>query len=206
MSEYTYETQSVEEIENFPFNSFEEFRSTYFEGIAHPGVDRSIALSWAQSGLYSSKSLRIVTTFLTFIPYFAVIGFIIYTILTKDWLYLFALPIFVIAYLIFHPGSTAVFGFLRTLFIGLTFTICIWSILKIHYGLLVLTVALIIMYYAEKSVYRNAVNHLIKAIFEHEDLLCSLWQGGALNIKFNNGNSYWVSWKYENGEHVNYKE
>ena len=193
MSEYTQDKQCVEEIDNFPFPSFKEFRTAYLEGIAYPEVDRDIAFRWAQGGLYSTKSLRIIATFLSLLPHFVVIGFIIYTIIyaivAKNWLYLLALPIFLIALFLFHPGSAAIFGFIRTLFIGLIFAGFIWSLPKIHYGLLAFILALIIMCYAEKTIYKKAVNHLIKAVVEHEDLFCFLWQRGTLNIKFYNGNS-----------------
>ena len=44
----------VEELKHFPFKSFDELKKRVTEGVANIGVDRSVALQWAQNGIYSS--------------------------------------------------------------------------------------------------------------------------------------------------------
>lgn len=205
MSKEPIKVKKVEELKNFPFKSFQEFKKTHLEGVAHPGVDRSVALQWAQNGIYAGTFLKLRTMFLLLLPYFAVIGFIIYIVLSKHWLLFLTLPVFIIAFLIFHPGSAMIFGLIRSGLIGLTIFGLIWSILTGKSFLFAFTLTLFIIWYSSKSIYNNAINHLIHAVTEHEDLLCILWQGKALNIRFYNGNSYWVDWKLEDGKHVHYE-
>ena len=58
MNQEAQKVTRVEELQHFPFKDFEEFRKVYLEGIIHPGVDRGVALEWAQGGIYAGR-LRI---------------------------------------------------------------------------------------------------------------------------------------------------
>jgi len=198
--------KTVEELANFPFKSFHEFRKANFEGVAQPGIDRGVALNWAQNGIYSPWILRSQTIFLMLLPYIAALGFIIWAIVSKTWLMLLALPVLLIAFFIFHPSSAVMFGPIRSLLIGLSFVGLVYAFISSKPSLLVLCLTLVVIWYAEKTIYRKAVNYLTKAVCEHEDLLCILWQGRALNIMFFNGNRYWADWKTEDGESVHYKD
>ena len=111
----------VEDLDNFPFKNFQEFKKSNIEGVAHVGVDRAVALQWAQNGIYCPRSLRYYALFLTFLPFLAAIGFVIYSIISSNWLLLLALPILLIAFFIFHPSSAMILGPIRSGFIGLTF-------------------------------------------------------------------------------------
>lgn len=206
MEKETEKVEKVEELANFPFKTFQEFNTAYFEGIAQPGVDRSVALNWAQNGIYTSKFLRIQTAILTLLPFLAAIGFIVYAIISKSWLLLLALPLLFIGFFIFHPSSAMVFGFIRTGFIGLTFIGFIWALITGKSKLLALTITLLLIWYTQKTIYKKAVNSLVDALTKHEDLLCFLWQGRALNIRFYNRNLYWVDHKFENGKYINYEK
>jgi len=140
------------------------------------------------------------------LPYLAIIGFIIYILFTKSWLLFLTLPIFIIAFFIFHPGSAIIFGFIRSGLIGLMFLGLIWSVLVGKSDLFAFTTTLLIIWYASKSIYKKAIDRLIYAVTKHEDLLCILWQAKALNIRFYNGNSYWFDWKLEDGKHIHYEK
>ena len=97
------------------------------------------------------------------------------------------------------------FGFIRSGFIVLSFAGFIWALLAGKQGLLALTIALLVIWFGQMTLYKKAVAHLISASAEHEDLLCSLWQARALNIRFHNGNTYWVDWKVEDGQSIHYE-
>lgn len=196
----------VEELSNFPFKTFQEFRKANMEGIAQPGVDRGVALQWAQNGIYAPGILRAQTVFLMLLPYIAAVGFIVWAIVSKSWLMLLALPVLLIAFFIFHPSAAMIFGIIRSGFIGLSFVGLVYAFMTNKPGLLALCITLVIIWYAEKTIYRKAVNYLTRAVSEHEDLLCILWQGKALNVMFFNGNRYWVDWKMENGQSVHYED
>lgn len=195
----------VEELSNFPFKTFQEFRKANMEGVAQPGVDRGVALQWAQNGIYAPGILRAQTVFLMLLPYIAALGFIIWAIISKSWLMLLALPVLLIAFFIFHPSAAMIFGIIRSGFIGLSFVGLIYAFMTSKPGLLALCLTLVVIWYAQKTIYRKAVNYLTKAVSEHEDLLCILWQGKALNVMFFNGNRYWVDWKTENGQSIHYE-
>jgi len=205
MEKESKKATKVEELEFFPFKDFKEFRKAYFEGIMQPGVDRGIALNWAQGGIYASNFLRIQAMFLAFLPFIAAISFVIYAIVSKSWLLLFALPVLLIGFFLFHPSAAMVFGFIRSIFMFLTFAGFVWALLTGKPGLLALTIALLVIWYAQKTIYNKAVSSLIIAAAEHEDLLCLLWQGKALNIRFYNGDTYWSDWKIENGQSIHYE-
>ncbi len=194
----------VEELENFPFENFEELKRRVLEGVANIGVDRGIALQWALRGIYSPRKLRIQLLFLSFLPLISITGFIIYAIVTKNWLLLLLLPILLISFFILHPSSAAVFGFIRNVLLGLTFTGLIWGFAKGVDWVSVLSLSLAVIWYALRTIYRKAVVGLIKAALEHEDLLCILWNGNALNVTMYNGDSYWVKWKTEGGRTTYY--
>ncbi|HOV97794.1 MAG TPA: hypothetical protein PLW49_02140 [bacterium] len=202
----TKKVSRVEELSNFPFKTFQEFRKANMEGVAQPGVDRGAALQWAQNGIYAPGILRAQTVFLMLLPYIAALGFIIWAIISKSWLMLLALPILLIAFFIFHPSAAMIFGFIRSGFIGLSFVGLVYAFMTSKPGLLALCLTLVVIWYAQKTIYRKAVNYLTKAVSEHEDLLCILWQGKALNVMFFNGNRYWVDWKIENGQSIYYDD
>jgi len=198
--------KKVEELQHFPFKDFKEFNKANLEGIIQIGIDRLVALRWAQGGIYSSRFLRMQTIFLMFLPYLAAIGFIVYSILSKNWLLLLALPIFFVGFFLFSPGAAMIFGPMRSGLILLTFIAFIWSLLAAKSQLLAITITLLVIWYALRTMYRKAVNRLTVAVAEHEDLLCLLWQSKVLNIRFYNGNTYWVDWKIEDGKHIHYNE
>lgn len=192
--------ETVEELENFPFMNFAEFKKAYLEGIFKIGVDRGAALDWAHhGGRYASRILITQTIILSFLPFLVGIGFLIYAIVIKAWFLLLALPILLIGFFIFHPSGAMVFGFIRSGFILLTLIGFIWALFNEKPQLLALTIALLVIWYAQRTTYNNAVSHLIAAAAKHEDLLCLLWQGRALRIRFHNGNTYLVDRKIEDG-------
>lgn len=198
--------KQVEELKNFPFKTFSELKKASTEGVANVGIDRGVALQWAQNGIYSSKWLRTQALFLALLPFIAAIGFVIYAIATKSWLLLLALPVLLICFFVFHPSSAMVFGFIRSGLIGLVLIGLAWSLISGIAWLTALTLTLTIIWYAQRTIYRKAVNGLTLAVLEHEDLLCLLWGGRALNIRFYNGNSYWSDWKTEDGQNVHYDD
>ena len=195
----------VEELDNFPFKTFQEFRSANLEGVAQPGVTRSVALHWAQSGIYAPGILRAQTVVLMLLPYIAALGFVIWVLVSKSWLMLLALPFLLIAFFLFHPSAAMVFGIVRSGFIGLSLVGLVYAFMTNKPGLLALCLNLFVIWYVQKTIYRTAVNYLTKAVSEHEDLLCILWQSKALNVKFFNGNRYRVDWKTEDGQSVHYE-
>ena len=138
------------------------------------------------------------------------IGLIVYIVVTKTWLLLLALPLLLIGFLIFHPGLAKLLGSVRggLIFRGglilLTFGGLIWGFINGIGWLTALTLSLAILWYAQRTIYRKAVDGLLRAAIEHEDLLCILWSGNALNITMYNGDSYWSKWKTESGKSTHY--
>lgn len=198
--------KTVEKLEHFPFKTFDELKKAIAEGVANIGVDRGVALQWAQGGIYCPKSLSYYALFLAFLPFLAAIGFIIYAIVSSNWLLLLALPVLLIAFFVFHPSSAMIFGPIRSGFIGLSFIGLAYAFFADKAWLLALTITLIIIWWAQKTIYKKAINHITLAMTEHEDLLCLLWSGKVVNIRFYNGNSYWVDWKSEDGKNIHYND
>ena len=206
MEQTEQKPKSVEELKHFPFGTFAEFKKATMEGVANVGVDRGVALQWAQNGIYSSKWLRVQALLLALLPFVAAVGFVIYAIASKSWLLLLALPVLLIAFFIFHPSSAMIFGAIRSGLIGLSFVGLVWGFLSSIPWMAALSLTLVVIWFAQRSIYRKAIDGLIRATAEHEDLLCLLWPGRALNVQFYNGNSYWSDWKTEDGQSVHYDD
>jgi len=204
----TNETQdkpkTVEELGHFPFATFAEVRAKVNEGVAHIGVDRSVALQWIQNGIYSTTWQRIRGLIMASMIFLVPIGLLVYAVMTGTWWLLVALPFLVIAYFMLHPSSGAMFGPLRTLLIVFTFGGLAWGYVYEVGWLTALTICLAILWYSQKSVYGKAVDGMISAALEHEDLFCILWNGNSLNVQLYNGDSYWKNWKQEGGESTHY--
>ena len=206
MNEESKKVQTVEELEHFPFTSFVEFKKATLEGVAHIGIDRGIALQWAQNGIYAPKSLKTQALIFAALPLVATLALVAYAIISETWLLLLAAPALLVAFFIFHPSSAMIFGALRSGLIGLTFIGLIYAFVANIDWLFVFTAVLVVIWYSQKSVYSKAINAIVKAMTQHEDLLCILWQSKSANIDFFNGNRYWVDWKIENGETTHYHD
>ena len=189
----------VEDLEHFPFKNFVEFRKALLAGMIKLAFNREDALYWAQEGVYTQALLRAQITFLIFLPFLAAIGFSIYAFISKNWLLLLALPLLIFGRILFFPGVMPV-----RVFVLLTILGFIWSFWVGKTGLLILTVALLSIWYFQKIIIANAVYALNTAAYEHEDLLCFLWKKNKANIHFSNGNTYRVKYKLEDGEYTNY--
>jgi len=186
----------VEELEHFPFESFDELKKRVNEGVANLGVDRSVALQWIQNGVHSTGWQRTQALFLASLTFIVPIGLIVYIVITKTWLLLLALPLLLIGFFIFHPSQAMMLGPIRSGLILLTFGGLIWGFVN---GIGWLTA------YAQRTIYRKAVDGLLRAVIQHEDLLCILWSGNALNVTMYNGDSYWSRWKTEGGKNTHYE-
>ena len=194
----------VEELEHFPFKSFDELKKRVNEGVANLGVDRSAALQWVQNGIYSTGWQRAYALFLGSLTFIVPIGLVVYIVMTKTWLLLLALPLLLIGFFIFHPGQAMLLGPIRSGLILLTFGGLIWGFINSIGWLTALTLSLAILWYAQRTIYRKAVDGLLRASIQHEDLLCILWSGNALNVTMYNGDSYWSRWKTEGGKSTHY--
>ncbi|MFA6414789.1 MAG: hypothetical protein WCV89_02265 [Candidatus Paceibacterota bacterium] len=199
--------EHVEQLENFPFKSFQEYKKASMEGVAQVGVDRAVALNWSYGGgLYASSFVRTQATVFMFIPFLAAIGFLVYIVMTGSWWLLLSLPVVVILYFMFHPSSGMIFGPIRTLLVWLTFGGLAYSFFVGISWLFSLTLTLALIWYGETRVYGSALKHLIEAADKHEDLFCKMWQSGVANLSFFNGDYYFVDHKKVGGEYVSYDE
>jgi len=194
----------VEELKNFPFKTFSELKKALTESVANVGVDRGVALQWIQNGIYSSGWQRVQALFLATLPFIVVIGFIIYSIVTKSWFLLITSPVLLIGFFVFHPSSAMIFGFIRKCLIGLTIIGLIWGFINSVGWLTALTLSLVIIWYTQRTIYRKAISGMIRAALDHEDLLCILWNNNSLNISLYNGDNYWFRWKTENNKNTHY--
>jgi hypothetical protein len=110
-----------------------------------------------------------------------------------------ALPLLIFGRILFFPGVMPVQAFVLLTTLGF-----IWSFLTGKTGLLILTVALLGIWYSQRIILANAVKGLNTASYEHEDLLCLLWITNKVNIHVSNGNTYRVKYKLEDGKYTNY--
>jgi len=204
MSEKEALVSHVEEFPNFPFTDFRQLRVALASGFAHLAVDRRLALTWAQGGPYASSRVRYITTLTTWLPMLSALGFIIWVIVSKSWLMLFALPLWIIGYVVYHPGIGSFFGPIRTLLIGLTFFGFVYGLLTSRPRMAALCAGLVLIWYGIRVTYSLSVGNLIRAASSHEDLFCALWQDEKMSIEMKNGDRYLKTYKVMNGEFVHY--
>ena len=171
----------VSDLRNFPLDNFQDFQKARTLGDVIVGVDMGTAREWALKGRYAPKKAgRVVRPFL-YLPFLVVLSFVIYSLVVQSWLLLLALPLFLIAFFIFHPGAKS-FGLIRTIPIILMHVGFIYSVIRYDPNWLVITLVLMVIFYAQWAMYRIASNYLIEAIFKHEDLLCVLWLKRLMNV------------------------
>jgi hypothetical protein len=176
----------VEELVSFPFTTFQEFRDACRDGLCYVRIDRSAALSWVQSGKYSTVISGLFVTALTLAPFLAVLGFVVYSILCKCWFLLLALPVFVIAYLLFHP-SMQFAGTVRSVPIWLSVLGFVWGVLSEWPSLMAITGALLLIWLSQLAADKHSRRRLTQAVTDHEDLLCIAWRNRVLGIQFADG-------------------
>lgn len=196
----------INDLENFPFSNLEELNKSINEGVANLAVDKQLALRWLIDGKHSTRGANITGLLLAFLPILSAIGLIIYSIVVGNWWLLLSVPLLFVSYFILHPSSQMIFGPIRSLFIMGIWILFVYSFLNTIGWLVVLTFSLVIIWYSQKTIYKKAVNGILRASMKHEDLLCSLWDTGNFSVQFFNGDNYWVDHKTEKGELVFYKD
>lgn len=197
----SHENKTVEELEHFPFKSFDELKKQVSEGLVGISIDRNATLQWIQNGIYSSKWQRTQALLLASLTFIVPIGLIVYIIITKTWLLLLALPLLWIGFSIFQ---NIYLGSIRNFFAFIVFIILILGFINEISWLTAISLSLMILWYSQWAIYRKAMNGLFRAVMQHEDLLCILWNGNGLNITMQNGDNYWLKWKTEEGKLIHY--
>jgi hypothetical protein len=134
------------------------------------------------------------------------LGFIVFTIVTKNWWFFLTIPVFIICFFVFHPINIRVLKPIRNFIMGLILIGFVWSTWTSKEGLHAMTISLLIIWFAETRIYKYAVHGLINAANNHEDLFCKLWEGNILSIRFYNGDTYYSDHKFEKGNYIYYEK
>ena len=113
----TKEIIKVEELKNFPFETFRDYKEELFKSRITAGVykgldfeirkmmfilpisvyvDRGVAFEWARKGIHSPKYLHSYINILLLLLTMTIIAFIIYVIVLHNWILLFGLPLFLL--------------------------------------------------------------------------------------------------------------
>ncbi|MFC1974393.1 hypothetical protein ACFLVA_00050 [Chloroflexota bacterium] len=163
----------VSDLRSFPFDDFQDFQKARTLGDVKVGVDESMVKQWALKGRYTPKKAeRVVHRLVYFVPFLVVLSFVIYSLVSRSWLLLLALPLFPVAYTIFWSKFL---GLIRTIPIILMHAGFIYSVIRYDPNWLAITLVLMVIFYAQRAMYRIVFNSLTEAIFEYEDFLCVLW-------------------------------
>jgi hypothetical protein len=189
----------VEELENFPFKSFQELINSWRERKLVLNFDTRTAhnMAFAAGGLIMNV-ISLSEWSLILVP----IGFVIYIILNQTWLLLLSLPLFIIAPFAFNQDSSK--SIRRGLFL-LTAAVFLWSIVTSVSNITILSISLLIIWLAQKIIHDFSLNVLTNSATKDQSLLCALWQNNDMSITFTNGNEFSVLYKTVNGNKVYYK-
>lgn len=198
------ENKKVEDLKNFPFQNFSEFKEAYSDEVVNLAIDRGASLTFANHSNYTSRWVAIKLIILSLLPYVSGLVYFVYILITKNWWLLLTLPLLVIYFFIFHPSTKRLLGFIATLFSILPFIGLMWGYFNNISWMAAVCITLIIMWYAEREVYKQSINEITKQCLEHEKILSFLWDKKKLNLRFYNGDSYWKDFKKVDGEIITY--
>lgn len=165
---------TVSDLGDFPFDDFLKLQQAHRLGTASVGIDMTAARDWVvRKGPYCpQKAGPLMLAYYS--PYLVALGLVIYSIVTRSWLLLLALPLFLATFFIFAPGARFM-GWLRIVPIVLAHIGFVYSVIVYDPNWLAITLGLLVIFYGQQVLYRLACRLLLKAMMEHEDLFCSLW-------------------------------
>lgn len=179
----------VEILKNFPFKSFEEFREAWLRKKIKVIIDKSISFRWIERGLYRSEKWWKMVILIMWLPYLAILGFIISSIILRRYHLIAFVPIHFLAIILLHPTGRKLFKIFNILGIGIIF-LFIWSLTTKNINLLLITIILVIILICEEIAWNIPHRLLMRAIYLHEDLLCYLWNDNLVAIKLKEGPIY----------------
>lgn len=181
--------QKIEQLVNFPFDSWKQFRTALLDGVCSLGIDRGVARQWATGGIYSPRWLNILMISAAYLPFVSAISFIVFAIFKGNWLSLLFLPLAFIAFFTYYPGPmTAVIRIpLKFFTVGLFLYGLFWgSSSALSFSLLMLSIW--VLYGVSYSV---SVRKALQVAGENEELLSLLWEMGSLNVLTIDGKTYY---------------
>ncbi len=179
------EKVTVEGLKNFPFKTFIEFKESYLKNKIKILIDQSALIRWAQRGLYRPLNLYYKFLLIAWIPYLSIFIFIAISIIIKKYILLLLVPLFFLAAIFLHPTGRGYFKLLKILWL-MIIVLFFWSLLTKNINWLLISSVLNIIWIFEKITYDIVHFSLTKALLEHEDLLCYLWDDNKIIIKFIN--------------------
>lgn len=181
----------VNDLHDFPFNTFHDFQHALKNKKVCLAVDRSIALEWTrprENARCAPASVRGKILLLSVLSYLTPLFFLVFVIIETSWLWLAAIPVYFVTFFIFQPSTEKVF-FSGPLGQFVLFTVSsllwfglLWGVGFGISGLAALSLSLLIQQYAIRKVYSVAIESLIDAASVTEDLLCRMWRYGAVRI------------------------
>ena len=174
-------------LTNFPFSSFNEFKEEYRRGRIKIGVDINNARQWTFS-IETNIVLKILLNMLLAVPYIAIAVYILYMIISQNWMLLIFSPILLISFFLFHPGARFL-GIIRTIAIIAIHILFVVSIVNGYINMIAITTPLIVIYYCFFIMYRISCNVLIKDLLNDEIILRGLWNNKLMHIYYNN--TFW---------------
>lgn len=189
----------VEQLREFPFQSFAAYKKAVAEGQAKASVDKLIAVQWTRNGIHSFPGLRRQIVLLIALIPFSVIAFIGYAIYSRHWMLFLALPfLWFGSTLLILPGNAII---ITILLAGLA-----WGLAGQIGWLIALALPPLVYWFANRTIDRQAVAGLAEVIDVHEDLFCQIWGLDGLRITLANGNQYCSAYKQEGGKFVSNKK
>ena len=103
-------------------------------------------------------------------------------------------------------GKTPGFRQIRSVFIFLVLGGLVYSLVSAgHGGLFGLSLTLAIIWLGDALACKVPVSLMCDAASKHEDLLCLLWAGNELAVRFPNGDSYMAAMKKEGNQTTHYE-
>ena len=177
----------VKELDHFPFDSMSELLDSITRRQTTILADRVSAVEVFSRDPRANALLKILSMFLGWTPFIVPIAVIVYTLITGNWLSLISIPLVFLEITIFNPGRLKLFPLFALMVKLLVVALLLYGVMSGATWITCMTLALIVIWFANKLFFTIAVSQTIKLALKYEEKFCILWKYNAIFLKTSDG-------------------
>jgi hypothetical protein len=185
----------VEELTDFPFADYSEYKQSVFDRKVVLFIDRSVALESANHVFsFTSSLIRL----LSFMPIIVYLLLVFYIVSNRIWMLFLSVPVVFIYSLLLHPNlksfaPSCIPRILETV----NWACLVIGIARHIYWLSAVSAAIVTITCTRMLVYHMAVKQALILTVKNEHFLCDLWNNRLLSIVTNDGIRHFHSISYD---------
>jgi|GEM_PF-2743822 len=175
---------------NFPFSEFQDFVDAYNKKQITTSINTVTIYDLAT---LKSKLPRKIWVMTAPIPYIAII---VYTIISRSWLFLLSLFVVIIVTLLFHPSGRKILKPLNIILKPFSYLGLIYFIITNNPPLIVLASCIIFIHLWWEISLAASRKLVDEILLEDQDVLCRVWLNQKMFISESNGKIHFPSETY----------